>query len=84
MEALAEHIRKKPSPRERFFGYDITFTNAAGGKVGFRGNRPLDQLRPAILEVLHEAYALRTAFNAETAIEASAIASVRAPGWAIR
>ncbi len=44
-----------PSPawgQERF---DLTFTDAAGGKVGFRGNRPLDQLRPAMPAILQEA-----------------------------
>ena len=35
--------------------FDLTFTDAAGEKVGFRGNRPLDQLRPAMPEILQEA-----------------------------
>jgi hypothetical protein len=35
--------------------FDITFTDAAGGKVGFRGNRPLDQMRPAMPDILKEA-----------------------------
>ena len=35
--------------------FDLTFTDAAGDKVGFRGNRPLDQLRPAMPEILQEA-----------------------------
>jgi len=35
--------------------FDITFTNAAGEKVGFRGNRSLDQLRPAMPAILQEA-----------------------------
>jgi hypothetical protein len=35
--------------------FDITFTDAAGGKIGFRGNRSLGQLRPAIPEILEEA-----------------------------
>src|SRR5262249_5465725 len=33
--------------------FDITLTDAAGGKVGFRGNRPLDQLRPALPGILN-------------------------------
>ena len=35
--------------------FDITFTDAAGRKVEFRGNRPLDQLRPAMPGILQEA-----------------------------
>jgi hypothetical protein len=35
--------------------FDLTFTNIAGEKVGFRGNRPLDQLRIEMPEILHEA-----------------------------
>jgi hypothetical protein len=35
--------------------FDLTFTDAAGGKVGFRGNRPLDQLRSAIAGILNGA-----------------------------
>src|SRR6266568_4936095 len=35
--------------------FDVTFTDAAGDKVAFRGNRPLDQLRPAMSEILQEA-----------------------------
>ena len=35
--------------------FDVTFTNAAGDKVGFRGNRSLDQLRPVIPVLLDEA-----------------------------
>jgi hypothetical protein len=35
--------------------FDLTITDAAGEKVGFRGNRPLDQLRPAMPEILQEA-----------------------------
>ena len=35
--------------------YDITFTDIAGEKVGFRGNRPLDQLRNDMPEILQEA-----------------------------
>jgi RepB DNA-primase from phage plasmid len=34
---------------------DLTLTDAAGEKVGFRGNRSLDQLRPAIPAILEEA-----------------------------
>jgi hypothetical protein len=35
--------------------FDLTFTDAAGEKVGFRGNRSLDQLRPALPEILRGA-----------------------------
>jgi hypothetical protein len=35
--------------------FDITFTDAAGEKVGFRGNRSLDQLRHAMPEILQAA-----------------------------
>ena len=35
--------------------FDLTFTDAAGEKVGFRGNRSLDQLRPAMPAILQEA-----------------------------
>jgi hypothetical protein len=35
--------------------FDLTFTDAAGEKVGFRGNRPLEQLRPAMPAILQEA-----------------------------
>jgi hypothetical protein len=35
--------------------FDLTFTDAAGAKVRFRGNRPLDWLRPSIPEILQEA-----------------------------
>jgi len=35
--------------------FDLTLTDAAGEKVGFRGNRTLDQLRPAISAILQEA-----------------------------
>jgi hypothetical protein len=35
--------------------FDLTFTDAAGAKVGFRGNRPLDQLRLALPATLEEA-----------------------------
>jgi hypothetical protein len=35
--------------------FDVTFTNAAGGKVEFRGNRPLADLRCAMPEILREA-----------------------------
>lgn len=34
---------------------DMTFTDVAGGKVGFRGNRTLDWLRSTISEILEEA-----------------------------
>jgi hypothetical protein len=34
---------------------DFTFTDAASDKVGFHGNRPLDQLRPAVPGILKEA-----------------------------
>jgi len=35
--------------------FDLTFTDAAGEKAGFRGNRPLDQLRAAMPAILEEA-----------------------------
>jgi hypothetical protein len=35
--------------------FDLTFTDAAGEKIGFRGNRLLEQLRPAMPEILQEA-----------------------------
>ncbi|MHB1424897.1 MAG: hypothetical protein ACYC3I_17130 [Gemmataceae bacterium] len=35
--------------------FDLTFTDAAGEKVAFRGNRTLDQLQSALPEILHEA-----------------------------
>lgn len=35
--------------------FDLTLTDAAGEKVGFRGNRTLDQLRPVMPEILQEA-----------------------------
>jgi hypothetical protein len=35
--------------------FDITFTNTVGEKIGFRGNRPLEQLRPAMSEILQDA-----------------------------
>ena len=35
--------------------FDLTFTDAAGGKAGFRGNRPLDELRLALPEILEAA-----------------------------
>ncbi|HEY7330655.1 MAG TPA: DNA-primase RepB domain-containing protein [Gemmataceae bacterium] len=35
--------------------FDLTFTDAAGEKAGFRGNRTLEQLRPAISEIVQEA-----------------------------
>jgi len=35
--------------------FDLTFTDAVGEKVGFRGNRPLDQLRAAMPTILQEA-----------------------------
>ena len=35
--------------------FDLTLTDAAGVKVGFRGNRPLDQLRSAMPAILQEA-----------------------------
>jgi hypothetical protein len=34
---------------------DLTLTDAAGEKVGFRGNRPLEQLRAAMPAILEEA-----------------------------
>jgi hypothetical protein len=39
--------------------FDLTLTDAAGQKVGFRGNRPLEQLRPAMSAILREAAELR-------------------------
>ncbi len=39
--------------------FDITFTDIAGGKVGFRGNRPLAWLRPAIAGMLNDAAELQ-------------------------
>jgi RepB DNA-primase from phage plasmid len=35
--------------------FDITYTDVAGGKVGFRGNRSFEQLHPAIPEILDRA-----------------------------
>ena len=35
--------------------FDLTCTDAAGGKATFRGNRSLDQLRPALPAILQEA-----------------------------
>ncbi|MGH7171541.1 MAG: hypothetical protein ACRELG_14795, partial [Gemmataceae bacterium] len=35
--------------------FDLTLTDPAGEKVGFRGNRPLEQLRPAMSAILQEA-----------------------------
>lgn len=35
--------------------FDLTFTDAAGEKTGFRGNRPIGQLRPAMPAILQEA-----------------------------
>jgi hypothetical protein len=35
--------------------FDITFTDIVGEKIGFRGNRPLEQLRPTISAILQEA-----------------------------
>jgi len=35
--------------------FDLTITDTSGEKVGFRGNRTLDQLRPAMPEILQEA-----------------------------
>jgi hypothetical protein len=35
--------------------FDITFTDLAGEKVGFRGNRPLDRLRRAMAGMLDDA-----------------------------
>jgi hypothetical protein len=37
--------------------FDLTFTDANGDKIGFRGNRPLEQLRPAMPEILQDAAA---------------------------
>jgi hypothetical protein len=36
-------------------GFDFTLTDTAGEKVGFRGNRPLEQLRAAMPAILEEA-----------------------------
>ncbi len=35
--------------------FDVTFTDAAGGKVGFRGNRSVEHLHLAIPEILNRA-----------------------------
>jgi hypothetical protein len=35
--------------------FDLTFTDVAGNKAGFRGNRSLNQLRPAMSAILREA-----------------------------
>jgi hypothetical protein len=35
--------------------FDLTFTDATGEKIGYRGNRPLEQLRPAMSAILREA-----------------------------
>ena len=35
--------------------FDLTFTDIAGDKVGFRGNRTLDQLRGALPAILEDA-----------------------------
>ncbi len=35
--------------------FDVIFTDVAGGKVGFRGNRHLDRLRPTISDILEDA-----------------------------
>jgi len=35
--------------------FDLTLTDAAGEKVGFRGNRPLEQLRHTMPEIIQEA-----------------------------
>jgi hypothetical protein len=35
--------------------FDLTFTDAAGGKAAFRGNCSLEQLRPAVADILREA-----------------------------
>ncbi len=35
--------------------FDLTFTDAAGEKISFQGNRPLDQLRSAIPGILQQA-----------------------------
>jgi hypothetical protein len=35
--------------------FDLTFTDGAGEKLGFRSNRTLDQLRPAMSAILQEA-----------------------------
>ncbi len=39
--------------------FDLTLTDAAGGKVAFRGDRPLDQLRASVPQILEEAAAQR-------------------------
>src|SRR5262245_44202845 len=35
--------------------FDLTFTDAAGGKVSFRANRSLEQLRPVLPTILEDA-----------------------------
>ena len=40
-------------------GFDVTFTDAAGGKVGFRRNRSFDQLRATLPSILETATARR-------------------------
>jgi hypothetical protein len=35
--------------------FDLTFTDLAGDKVGFRSNRPIEQLRPALAGILRDA-----------------------------
>ncbi len=35
--------------------FDLTLTDAGGGKVGFRGNRPLDQLQSVLPAILQDA-----------------------------
>jgi hypothetical protein len=35
--------------------FDLTFTDVAGEKVGYRGNRPLAELRLALSDMLHQA-----------------------------
>jgi hypothetical protein len=37
--------------------FDLTFTDVAGEKVGYRGNRPLAELRRALPDMLHQAAA---------------------------
>src|SRR5689334_15937892 len=39
--------------------FDLTFTDAAGNKVGFRGNRPLDELGRDLPGILEEASSRR-------------------------
>jgi hypothetical protein len=51
-EALAMFDAFASVGAERF---DLTFTDAAGDKVGFRGNRSLGQLRTALPEILRAA-----------------------------